>query len=151
MRHSISIMSLNNKRQLIIFGNLHWTNILHARNQDKSSFLHVFTINNNTKKMVSQNAACFDQAKFKNTSRHCRCWLHYRHCERLCVNIKVTLQHDVTWEIKRKKNLNKINKNPYQSCEKRKKAAETNSKLAEFYLGFQKRCHVNYRAAICLL
>jgi len=60
-------MSLNDKRQLIIFGNLHWTNILHARNQDKSSFLHVFTINNNTKKMVSQNAACFDQAKFKNT------------------------------------------------------------------------------------
>ena len=69
--------------------------------------------------IVSQNAVCSDQVKLKNVETYSRCCLHYHNYKRLCVNIVVTLQHDITSEIKR--NITNHLKNPHSSEEKRMK------------------------------
>ena len=132
-RHSISIAiftAQTKKRQ--------FRAIFQARNQDKTSFLHVFTTANNTKQMLAKTLSVLIKLKLKNYETCSRCCLHYRNCKWLCVNIVVTLQHDVTSEIKR--NITNHFKNPHHSCEElRKKPQKINSKLPEFCLEFLKR------------
>ena len=88
---------------------------------------------------LANKTVYFDQAKFKNTSRHCCCCLNYHNCEQLCVNIEVMLKQCVAWEIKRKY------KTLISHVEERKEAVQINSKLREFYFGFNRDSSCNHQ------
>lgn len=88
---------------------------------------------------LANKTVYFDQAKFKNTSRHCCCCLNYHNCEQLCVNIEVMLKQCVAWEIKRKY------KTLISHVKKRKEAVQINSKLPEFYFSFNRDSSCNHQ------